>query len=76
MSGILLRMKSKYTSAKFDVTGAEYSRIKTIDGTVIKKEKGKLNISVDIQGKCIVTIDVFVLQNSPYDLVLGQNYIG
>lgn len=46
-----------------DVSGVEYSQIRTVQGTAIKKVKGK--ISVHVQDKSIVSIDI----------ILGQNFL-
>lgn len=69
------KIKRKYPSAKLDVSGIGYSKIRTVDGTEVNQIKGKLDITIQVRDKYNVSINLFVFKQYPYDLILGQNFL-
>lgn len=57
------------------MSGAGHSTIKTVDDTKMKKLKRKLDISVLVNDQHTVPVNVFILNNCPYDIILGQNFL-
>jgi len=69
------KIKNNYPPAKLEVSGMEYSKIKTVDGTEVRYIKEKLDITMRVHKTHEVTISVFILKNCPYDLIVGQNIL-
>lgn len=69
-----MRKSRRNPSVELDAVEAKNLKLKTVNGADLNIQ-GKTSINIQVTNDCIVKLDLEVTNESPFDIILGYNFL-